>query len=85
MQTISLRLCEYDKQRKVLKVPSALLAGGFPSQFMVHSHHTNKEVRFTTVGPDDKLFDPDRWDGEQQIYRPIGNVPNVEYLVVYNC
>jgi hypothetical protein len=39
---------------------------------------------FVTVGPQDRLFDQDGWDGEQQIYRPIGNVPNVDYMVIYH-
>lgn len=79
---VDLSRCEYDKTRKVLKLASEFF--GMPSQFFVESHITGKTVRFTVVGPEDKLFDPDQWDGEQQIYRPVGNVPNVDHMVIYN-
>ena len=79
---VSLQLCEFDKQRKVLRLASEYF--GMPAQFFVKSHHTGKEVRFVPVGPEDKLFDPDQWDGEMMIYRPVGNVPNVDHLVIYN-
>lgn len=80
--TISLRLCEYNKDRKILTLASEHI--GMPRQFFVYSHHTDKEVRFVAVGPEDKLFDQDQWDGEQQIYRPVGVVPNVDYLMIYH-
>ena len=79
---VDLKLCEYDKSRKVLKLASEYI--GMPLTFFVRSHHTGKEVRFVPVNPADKLFDPDQWDGEQQIYRPVGNVPGVDHLVIYN-
>lgn len=81
--TVSLKHCEYDKNRKVLKLASEYF--GMPSQFFVKSHHTGKEVRFTVVSEYDKLFDPDQWDGEMQIYRPIGNVPGVDHMVIYHA
>jgi hypothetical protein len=84
IHTIDLRHCEYNKNLKILKVSSEIFSGSFPSQFFVRSHHTNKEVMFVPVGPQDRLFDQDGWDGEQQIYRPIGNVPNVDYMVIYH-
>lgn len=80
--TVDLKQCEYDKARKVLKLSSEYF--GMPAEFFVKSHHTGKEVRFTAVGPEDKLFDPDQWDGEQQIYRPVGGLPNVDHMVIYN-
>lgn len=80
--TIDLKYCEYDKVRKVLKLASEYF--GMPQTFFVKSHHTGKEVRFITVGPEDGLFDEDGWDGEQQIYRPLGNVPGVDHMVIYN-
>jgi len=55
-----------------------------PSSFFVKSHKTGKEVHFVPVTPDDPLFDYDGWDGEQQIYRPVGHCPNVDYMVIYN-
>jgi hypothetical protein len=82
IQTIPLGFLEYDKNRKVLKLSSDYI--GMPLTFMVRSHHTGKEVRFVPVTPADNLFDPDQWDGEQQIYRPLGNVPGVDHLVIYH-
>ena len=79
---VCLSKCEYDKKRKVLKFASGYF--GMPHNFFVRSHITGKEVRFVAVGPEDKLFDQDQWDGEQQIYRPLGNVPGVDHLVIYN-
>jgi hypothetical protein len=80
--TVDLKFCEFDKNRKVLKLASEYF--GMPCEFYVKSHHTGKEVRFVAVGPEDKLFDQDQWDGEQQVYRPMGNVPNVDHMVIYN-
>ena len=80
--TVPLEKCEYDKTRKVLKLASEYI--GMPTTFFVKSHHTGKEVRFVSVTPDDVLFDEDGWDGEQHIYRPLGNVPGVDYMVIYN-
>ena len=80
--TVSLKYCEFDKERKVLRLASDYF--GMPNEFFVESHHTGKTVRFKTVDQYDKLFDPDQWDGEMQIYRPIGNVPNVDHLVIYH-
>lgn len=79
---ISLEFCEYDKTRKVLRLISQYI--GMPKQFFVTSHRTGKTVRFVPVGEYDVLFDQDQWDGEQQIYRPVGDVPNVDYMVIYN-
>ena len=81
--TVDLKLCEYDKTRKVLKLASEYF--GMPLTFFVKSHHTGKEVRFVPVTPADVLFDQDGWDGEQQIYRPLGNVPGVDHMVIYHA
>lgn len=80
--TIELNLCKYDKTRKVLKLSSEYM--GMPLTFFVKSNHTGKEVRFVPVTPADVLFDQDQWDGEQQIYRPLGDVPGVDHLVIFN-
>lgn len=80
--TVSLKLCEYSKTRKVLKLTSCHI--GKPRQFYVVSHATGKEFRFVAVGPEDNLFDQDQWDGEQQIYRPVGHCPRIDYMVIYN-
>ena len=82
LPTVDLKFCEYDKNRKVLKLASEFF--GMPSEFFVRSHHTNKEVHFRVVGPEDVLFDQDQWDGEQQVYRPVGTVPNVDHMVIYH-
>jgi len=82
MFIVPLEECEYDKERKVLKLASEYI--GMPREFFVRSHHTGKEVRFTAVNEHDVLFDQDGWDGEQCIYRPVGNVPGVDYMVIYN-
>ena len=79
---VDLKLCEYDKTRKVLKLASEYF--GMPLTFGVRSHYTGKVVRFVPVNPADPLYDEDHWDGEQQIYRPVEHVPNVEYMVIYN-
>jgi len=80
--TVSLKLCDYDQSRKVLKLASEYF--GMPKEFFVKSHHTGKEVRFTVVSEHDVLFDQDQWDGEQQVYRPVGNVPGVDHMVIYH-
>ena len=82
LPTVDLKFCEYDKNRKVLKLASEFF--GMPSEFFVRSHYTSKEVRFRVVGPEDVLFDQDQWDGEQQVYRPVGTVPNVDHMVIYH-
>lgn len=80
--TVGLEMCEYDKKRKVLKLTSEYF--GMPLTFFVKSHKTGKEFRFIPVTPADVLFDQDQWDGEQQIYRPLGDWPNVDHMVIYN-
>lgn len=79
---VLLSTCDYDKERKVLKLTSDHI--GMPKELFVISQKTGREVRFKYVDEHDVLFDQDQWDGEQQIYRPIGNVPTVEYMVIYN-
>lgn len=83
LPTVSLEFCEYNKTGRQLVLNSSFI-GGMPKEFMVESHHTGKEVRFVVVGPEDRLFDQDQWDGEQQVYRPVGDVKNVDHLVIYN-
>jgi hypothetical protein len=81
IKSVELGLCEYDKQRKVLTLSANYI--GMPRQFFVRSHHTGREVRFVAVGPEDRLFDEDGWDGEQCIYRPTSTATNVDYMVIY--
>ena len=82
---IKLQHCEYQKEKKQLLLSSSHLGGKFPRELFITSHHTQKIVRFTVIGPEDILFDEDQWDGEQQIYRPVGNVPGVDHLVIHNA
>lgn len=79
---IPLKYCEYDKASKVLKLASEYF--GMPNEFFVESHVTGKMVRFTVVNEHDILFDQDGWDGEQKVYRPVGNVPTVDHMYIYN-
>ena len=81
--TVRLEDCQYDKTRKVLKLTSGRI--GMPRTFFVESHHTGKVVRFIAIGPEDILYDQDGWDGEQQVYRPLGNVPGVDHMYIYNA
>lgn len=80
---VDLKLCEFDKAHKTLRLASEYF--GMPAEFFVKSHHTGKEVRFKVVDENDVLFDQDGWDGELCIYRPVGNVPNVNYMVIYHA
>lgn len=79
---VSTSQCQYDKTRKVLTLASEVI--GMPLTFHVRSHHTGKIVRFVPVNPADPLYDQDGWDGEQQIYRPVGHIPGVDHMVIYN-
>ena len=80
--TVPLKYCDYHKPSKRLIVSSEYFAGSFPRDFFVESEKTGKVVRFVKIGPEDKLFNEDQWDGEQSIYRPMGDVPTVDHLVV---
>lgn len=80
--TIELSKCEFLKNMKVLGLPSEYI--GMPLTFNVKSHHTGKVVRFVPINAADPLFCQDGWDGEQQIYRPVEHLPNVDRLVIYN-
>lgn len=79
---VSTAQCEYKKAGRYLTLPSEVI--GMPSEFWVRSHHTGKIVKFVAVQPGDSLFDEDGWDGEQCVYRPTVDVPNVDYMVIYN-
>lgn len=81
---VALSLCEYDKNRKVLKLASEYC--GMPRELFIESGHTGRVIRFVSVGPEDVLFDQDQWDGEQQIYRPADGElkARVDHLVIYN-
>ena len=80
--TVSLEVCDYNKQTKVLSLASEYV--GMPSTFFVKSHKTGKEFRFVAVGEYDVLFDEDGWDGEKQVYRPVGVCPSVDHMVIYH-
>jgi len=82
LPSIDLSKCDYHKATKSLRLVSEYM--GMPEQFFVVSHHTGKTVRFVQVGPHDVLYDEDGHDGEVKYYRPMGNVPKVDYLVIYH-
>ena len=79
--TITLDRCHWDPRHRCLTISSTHFAGGFPRQFSIKSHRTGKTVSFVPVGPEDRLFDQDGWDGEMSIYRPVG-ITTVEHAVV---
>lgn len=79
---VPLNLCEYHKERKQLKLASEFF--GMPSELYVHSHHTDRKIKFEVVKETDPLFDPDGWDGEMCVYRPTETLKNVDYLVIYH-
>lgn len=80
--TVKLSACEYVKERKLLKLASEYI--GMPREFYVHSERTGKYVKFVAIGPEDKLFDQDGWDGEQCIYRSTDALNTIDYMVIYN-
>ena len=80
--TVPLKYCQYNKGERKLTLASEYC--GMPREIYIKSHHTGATVLFTCVSEDDMLFDPDQWDGEQQIYRPTTQIPNVDRLVIYN-
>lgn len=80
--TITLKDCGYNAETKSLRISSEFF--GMPSKFSVYSHHSGRTVEFIRIYMDDPMFDPDQWDGEQQIYRPVQKTKNVEYCVIYN-
>lgn len=49
---------------------------------MVHSSKTGRDMRFVAIGPEDRLYCQDQWDGEQAIYRPMTTLSTVDYAVV---
>jgi hypothetical protein len=79
---VALNFCKYNKNRRVLLLSSKYV--GMPQQLFISSHHTGKEVRFVVVSQYDVLFDQDQWDGEQQVYRPVGTVPGVDHMVIHH-
>ena len=79
---VDLRKCEYDKQRKVLKLASEYF--GMPMTFYVRSPKTGNKVRFIPVSIVDPLYDEDQWDGEQQVYRPVIDIDTVDHMVIYH-
>jgi hypothetical protein len=79
-----LNQCEYDKNTRVLRLPSDFF--GKPQEFYVESHITGRVVKFVTLGEDDPLNCQDRWDGEMCIYRPALNEEKtkVDHFIIYN-
>ncbi len=87
---VPLSSCEYDKQRRTLclaykDLPPARRFSdwGFPASVNIHSEKTGRTVQFYPVGPNDRLYSEDQWDGEQQIYRPNVALETVDHLVIH--
>lgn len=78
--TVPLRYCDWDRNRKVLRLASEFC--GMPRVLNIVSHHTGKSVTFSTVTESDPLFDQDGWDGEMCVYRPATVLPGVDHLVI---
>lgn len=85
MAHLALWRCDFNRERAELSVYSEIFSGRFPPEIDVHSHHTDRVVRFRPVQPGHRLFNEDFWDGEQMVYAPCEPVKNVESLVVYHA
>ena len=90
VMNVPLSSCEYDKQRRTLclaykDLPPARRFSdwGFPASVNIHSEKTGRTVQFYPVGPNDRLYSEDQWDGEQQIYRPNVALDTVDHLVIH--
>lgn len=90
--SVSLSSCKYDKQRRTLCIAYKDLpvhfknenkGGGFPAGVFIHSEKTGRVIYFAPVGPNDRLYSEDHWDGEQQIYRPNVALDTVDHLVIH--
>lgn len=78
---INLSQATFDKQNKELRL-DAKLVGGYPREILVMSDYTQNVITFRVIGPEDRRFDMDQWDGELQIYAPVEHCPRVEYMIV---
>jgi hypothetical protein len=78
--TIPLNMCSWNRQRKELVIASEFC--GMPAKVIVRSHHTGKEVLFVPLQPGDPGWDEDGWDGEQQVYKPVDRLQNVDRLII---
>lgn len=90
VMNVPLSSCEYDKQRRTLCIaykdlpPARRFSDwGFPASVNIHSEKTGRTVQFYPVGPNDRLYNEDQWDGEQQIYRPNVALETVDHLVIH--
>ncbi len=83
-EKLPLSLCDFNKKTTRLLCASEYFAGGFPREIDVVSHYTGTVVKFKPVQPGHPEWDEDGWDGEQCVYAPVENVPNVKTLTVYH-
>lgn len=83
-ELLNTRNATFVKDKRQLRVSSKFFNGKFPRVINVESYHTGKVVAFLVIGQDDPLFDQDQWDGEQQIYRPLVKLDNVETLIIHH-
>ena len=56
----------------------------FPSELMVLSHISGRNVKFVPIPPEHPEFDQDQWDGEQMVYYTKESGVNVKTLVLYH-
>lgn len=80
---IDLAKCEFRAHCGKLMLASEYV--GMPNALRIRSHHTGRTVLFRPVTEADPLFDPDQWDGEQMVYRPVEPTNNVQALVIYHA
>lgn len=81
---VSLNDCLYDREKRVLVVPSTHTGRKLPRRLKVFSKYTGEVVEFASISSHDPLYDEDGWDGEQQIYRPVSWLATVDHLIVYH-
>ncbi len=72
----------FRKATKQLTLGLKFVGPAYPHEIDLYSDYTGNVITFRSIGPDDKMFDEDGWDGVQQVYAPVQHCPRVEYLIV---
>jgi hypothetical protein len=80
IKQVSLSLCRYDKIQKIIYLSRKHI--GMPHELLIESQYTGAIHAFTAIGPGDRLYDEDGWDGEMNVYRPVVDIPNVDILII---
>lgn len=77
---VDIQNCSFIKQNKVLTLNASYTNNRLPKTVTIQGYHNT--VEFTAIDSNDPRYDPDGWDGEMQIYRPVTPQSRVEYLVI---